>query len=88
MLYYVQDAVALEHKMHKMLNDRRVNKVNLRKEFFNISLDELEKIVEDIEPTAEFNKTMIASEFRQSISSEVNFTSSYQLDDESDDDEE
>lgn len=85
---FSEDAVALEHKMHEMLNDRRVNKVNLRKEFFNISLDELEKIVEDIEPTAEFNRTMIASEFRQSISSEVNFTSSYQLDDESDDDEE
>lgn len=85
---FSEDAVALEHKMHEMLNDRRINKVNLRKEFFNISLDEIEKIVEEIEPTAEFNKTMVASEFRQSISSEGNYTSTYQLDDESDDEEE
>lgn len=31
---FSQDAVALENKMHQMLNDKRVNKVNMRKEFF------------------------------------------------------
>ena len=52
--------------MHDMLNDRRLNKVNLRKEFFKVSLDELEQLVSSIDPTAEFNKTMLAEEFRQS----------------------
>lgn len=66
---FSQDAVSLENKMHEILNDMRVNKVNMRKEFFKIPIDELEKLVYEIEPTAEFNKTIIASEYRQSISS-------------------
>lgn len=82
---FSQDAVALESKMHEILNDRRVNKVNMRKEFFKISIDELEKIVDEIEPTAEFNKTMVASEYRQSLSSDSNYTNSYSIDDEEDD---
>ena len=62
------DAVGLEQKIHEILNDNRVNKINLRKEFFKISIDELEKIVQDIDPSAEFNKTMIAEQYRQSLS--------------------
>ena len=63
---FSKDAVGLEKKMHDMLNDRRLNKVNLRKEFFKISINELEQLVNSIDPTAEFNKTMLAEEFRQS----------------------
>lgn len=84
---FSQDAVALEKKMHEILNDRRVNKVNMRKEFFKISIDELEKIVDEIEPTAEFNKTMIAGEYRQSLSSDANYTTSYSIDDNDEADE-
>ena len=65
---FSDDAVGLEQKIHEILNDNRVNKINLRKEFFNISIDELEKIVQDIDPSAEFNKTMIAEQYRQSLS--------------------
>lgn len=65
---FSEDAVSLENKMHKILESKRVNKVNSRKEFFNISIDELEEIVNEIEPTAEFNKTMLAEEYRQSQS--------------------
>ena len=71
--------------MQQILNDRRVNKVNLRKEFFKISIDELETLVEEIDPSAEFNKTMIAEEFRQSISSDEVYSSDYSLDDDPDD---
>ena len=63
---FSDDAVALEQKLHSILEKNRVNKINLRKEFFNVSIDELEKIVTEIDPTAEFNKTMIAEEYRQS----------------------
>ena len=31
---FSDDAVALESKMHEILNNKRVNKVNTRKEFF------------------------------------------------------
>ena len=72
---FSQDAVALEASMHERLNNQRVNKVNLRKEFFNVSIDELEGIVNELDPTAEFNKTMLAEEYRQSLSSDENYTS-------------
>lgn len=65
---FSDDAVELENKIHKILNDRRVNKVNLRKEFFRISVDELEQLVMELEPTAEFKRTMVAEQYRQSQS--------------------
>lgn len=65
---FSDDASALETKIHKMLNDRRVNKVNLRKEFFSITIDELEALVADLAPTAEFKRTMLAEQYRQSLS--------------------
>lgn len=74
---FSDNAVELETKMHQILSKNRVNKVNPRKEFFKISLDELEEIVYSIEPTANFNRTMMAEEYRQSISSEFNYTSDY-----------
>ena len=40
----------------------------MRKEFFNVSIDELEILVQEIEPTAEFNKTMVAEQYRQTLS--------------------
>jgi len=42
-------------------------------------------LVEEIDPSAEFNKTMIAEEFRQSISSDEVYSSDYSLDDDPDD---
>lgn len=72
---FSEDAVSLESKLHQSLNDKRVNKVNLRKEFFYSSVDELEKLVMSIDPTAEFNKTMLAEEFRQSQSTDAVYTS-------------
>ena len=64
---FSDDAVALENKLHEILNDKRVNKVNMRKEFFRTNIDDLEKIVNDIDPTAEFKRTILAEEFRQSL---------------------
>jgi hypothetical protein len=65
---FSEDAVSLEKELHTRLNNQRVNKINLRKEFFNISIDELENLVLEINPTAEFNKTMVAEEYHQSES--------------------
>ncbi len=74
---FSKDAVSLETELHQRLNDKRVNKVNLRKEFFNATVDELEELVSEIDPTAEFNKTMAAEEYRQSISGEIYSTYSF-----------
>lgn len=78
---FSDEASDLETELHKRLNDCRVNKVNLRKEFFNVSIDELEELVNEICPTAEFNKTMLAEEFRQSQSTNEIYSSDIELDD-------
>lgn len=65
---FSEDAVGLENELHARLHARRLNKVNLRKEFFDVSLDELERLVEEINPTAEFNRTMLAEDYNQSLS--------------------
>lgn len=42
--------------------------------------NELEQLVNEIELTAEFNRTMLAEEFRQSLSNEGTYTSDFILD--------
>ena len=64
---FSDDAVTLEHNLHTILDKKRKNKINLRKEFFDISIDGLEELVHRIDVTAEFNKTMVATEYRQSL---------------------
>ena len=65
---FSDDAVALETKLHHELNAQRVNKVNLRKEFFRVSLDDLEALVARIDPSAPFQRTMLAEQYHQSLS--------------------
>lgn len=73
---FSDDAVGLETKLHQILNEKRVNKVNLRKEFFNVPIEELQKLVYDLDPTASFTTTMAAEEYRQSQSGQI-YTSDY-----------
>jgi len=82
---FSQNAVELEKTLHKRLNDKRVNKVNLRKEFFYSTVDELEELVNELDPTAVFNKTMLAEEYNQTtsvISDEYGIEDEDDLDDE------
>ena len=65
---FSENAVGLEGELHQRLHPRRLNKVNLRKEFFDVSIEELEQLVEEINPTAEFNRTMLADDYKQSLS--------------------
>ena len=64
---FSDDAVGLETELHKRLESKRKNKVNPRKEFFDVSIEELEDLVQEINPAAEFNKTMVAIDYRKSI---------------------
>lgn len=65
---FSEDAPALETALHHELNNRRVNKVNLRKEFFRVSIEELQEMVERHDPTAAFRVTALAEQYRQSQS--------------------
>lgn len=64
-MVFSDDAVGLENKLHKRLNQQRVNKVNYRKEFFKTDINSLRDMVEEISPTVEFVTTMLAEEFNQ-----------------------
>jgi hypothetical protein len=66
-LIFSDNAFDLEYNLHKQLNNKRVNKVNLRKEFFNTTIDELEKLVYSLEPSAAFNRTMLAEQYYQTM---------------------
>lgn len=65
---FSEDAVGLEAALHEKLSANRVNKINIRKEFFRVSLDEIERLVQETDPTASFNRTMAAEEYRASQS--------------------
>lgn len=69
-MIFSNSAPELEYKLHKQLNNNRINKVNLRKEFFRTTIDELEELVYSLEPTAEFNRTMLAEQYYQSMAVE------------------
>lgn len=79
---FSDDATTLETELHKRLHEKRVNKVNLRKEFFYSTIDELESLVYEICPTAEFNRTMLAEEFMQSQATDVVYSSDVTYSDE------
>ena len=44
----------------------KINKVNLRKEFF-CTIEKLENLVYELEPTASFNRTMLIEQYYQSM---------------------
>ena len=62
------DAVALETALHHRFDDRRVNMVNTRKEFFRVSLDEIEREVKaNHSEVVEFTRTTAAQEYRETL---------------------
>lgn len=65
-MIYSDDAPSLEKSLHKEFDERRLNLVNNRKEFFHVDLDTIEKEVYKIFPNAEFFVTAEAREYRES----------------------
>ena len=61
------DAPNLESMLHKVFDNRRVNRVNRRKEYFNVNLDDIEKELLKLDINALINKVASADEFYQSI---------------------
>ena len=65
-LIYSDNAPELENKLHKEFDRQKVNLVNNRREFFNVSLNEIEKIVHENNDEIEFTKIAEAKEYRES----------------------
>ncbi|MBI3270362.1 MAG: GIY-YIG nuclease family protein [Planctomycetes bacterium] len=62
------DAPALENALHKGLHKSRLNKVNLRKEFFKVSLDTIAQIVKENHGEVKYKAEPEALEYRESVS--------------------
>ncbi|WP_331274664.1 DUF4041 domain-containing protein, partial [Clostridium botulinum] len=74
-MIFSEDAPKLESKLHEVFRGNEVNKVNHRKEFFKVSLDEIEKIVKnEFDKPVEFTQLAQAEEYRQSLAIENNVT--------------
>lgn len=65
-MIYSEDAPSLEKELHRKFDQNRVNLVNYRKEFFEVSLNAIENAVSEISDEAEFIETAEAREYRES----------------------
>ncbi len=66
-MIFSDDAPALENAIQKKFAATRLNLINLRREFFQAKLEEIEKVVrENFSKPVEFIKTPGADQFRQS----------------------
>ena len=65
-MIYSEDAPALESQLHKEFSTNRVNLVNNRKEFFNLSLEDIKNKVSELSVEAEFTLTASAQHYHQS----------------------
>ena len=66
-LIFCDDAPKLEAALHREFEDRKLNIVNQRREFFRVSLAEIEEVVrENYDKTVEFAETADAEQFRAS----------------------
>ena len=66
-MIYSDAAPALEFALHKEFADRRINMSNFRKEFFRVSLDEVEEAVARLAPDASFFKDREAQEWHETM---------------------
>jgi hypothetical protein len=69
-MIFSKNAPKLEKKLHNDFSDYRVNKVNKRKEFFNIPIDELQKDLTNMDLNIKFLKEVEAMEYN--LSKEIN----------------
>ena len=67
-MIYSENAPELENALHKRLHDRRLNLVNLRGEFFSVSIDEIEAMVNELNLNVQLTKMAEAREYRETRS--------------------
>lgn len=67
-LFFAEDAVAIEAELHRRLADRRVNRINLRREFFYVTPAEVKgHLMEVAGDILEYEEQPEALEFHQSV---------------------
>jgi len=66
-MIYSEDAPALENELHKTFTNKKVNMLNYRKEFFKVTLDEIEQKAKEIGLETEFTRLPEAMEYRETL---------------------
>ena len=67
-MIFSEDAPALETTLHTTFRNKQVNRMNDRKEFFRVSLDDIEKVVkENYNATVTFTKAAEAFQYRETL---------------------
>ena len=67
-MIFAEDAPALENALHKAFDNKKVNMINQRREFFNVKLEEIEKVIRNnFDNTVEFIKIPKAEQYRESV---------------------
>tara|TARA_B110000238_G_C16094156_1_gene425253 strand:- start:278 stop:1606 length:1329 start_codon:yes stop_codon:yes gene_type:complete len=66
-MMYSHDAPNLEKELHRAFDDKKVNMLNYRKEFFNVTLDEIENQIKESGIETEFTKLPEAIEYRETL---------------------
>lgn len=67
-MIFSDDAPKLEAALHRAFDDRKVNAMNSRKEFFKVSLDEIKTVVrQNYDKTVEFIDTPPAEHYRETL---------------------
>ncbi len=67
-MIFSDDAPKLESTLHKVFSKNKLNLINNRKEFFKVSIDEIEKVIkENHDKLVEFIKYPEAQQYRESI---------------------
>lgn len=67
-MIFTEDAPALENALHKAFENKKVNMVNKRKEFFNVTLEEIEAVVKaNYDKTVDFVSIAPAEQYRESL---------------------
>lgn len=69
-MIFSKDAPALESRLHEIFGGMRLNKVNLRKEFFQVSIDQIQAACDEIGHTVKFTMIAEAKEYKMSIAAE------------------
>lgn len=70
-MIFSDDAPTLENALHKKFADKSVNKINMRKEFFKVSLDDIEsEVKKNHNAVVNFTKIAAAKEYRESLAIE------------------
>lgn len=74
-LIFSEDAPALETTLHNYFRKQEVNKVNSRKEFFRVNLEEIKDLVhKEFNNTVHFTDVAVAEQYRETLRIESTLT--------------